>query len=78
MNRHEAFGPGDLLSIDRGEAAGITDGTRVAFYRDRGNGSPLIEIGTGIVMEVSAETSKVIVDRARFEVAMGDYVAVRR
>jgi len=78
VNRHEAFGPGDLLSIDRGEAAGITDGTRVAFYRDRGNGSPLIEIGTGIVMEVSPETSKVIVDRARFEVAMGDYVAVRR
>ena len=78
VNRHEAFGAGDFLSIDRGEAAGITGGTRVAFYRDRGNGSPLVEIGTGIVMEVTAETSKVIVDRARFEVVIGDYVAVRR
>jgi hypothetical protein len=78
VNRHESFGPGDFLSIDRGEAAGLTNGARVAFYRDRGNGTPLIEIGTGIVMEVSADTSKVVVDRSRFEVTMGDYVAVRR
>ena len=35
-------------------------------------------VGTGIVVEVSAETSKVVVDRAGFEVVMGDYVAVRR
>lgn len=78
VNRHEAFGAGDFLSIDRGAASGIANGTRVAFYRDRGDGTPLVEIGTGIVMEVSSETSKVIVDRARFEVVMGDYVAVRR
>jgi hypothetical protein len=78
VNRHEAFGPGDFLSIDRGAASGITNGTRVAFYRDRGNGTPLVEVGTGIVVEVSPETSKVIVDRSRFEVVIGDYVAQRR
>jgi hypothetical protein len=78
VNRHEAFGPGDFLSIDRGEVAGMVTGTRVAFYRDRRNGTPLVEIGTGIVMEVAAETSKVIVDQTRFEVVMGDYVAIRR
>jgi hypothetical protein len=78
VNRHAAFGAGDFLSIDRGAGAGILNGTRVAFYRDRGNRTPLVEIGTGIVVEVSAETSKVVVDRAAFEVVMGDYVAVRR
>lgn len=78
VNRHESFAAGDMLSIDRGADASVTTGTRVAFYRDRGDGTPLIEIGTGIVMEVAAETSKVIVDRARFEVALGDYVALRR
>jgi hypothetical protein len=78
VNRHEAFGAGDFLSIDRGATYGMADGMRVAFYRDRRDGTPLVEIGTGIVMEVSSETSKVVVDRARFEVVMGDYVAVRR
>lgn len=78
VDRHESFGAGDFLSIDRGAASGLTMGTRVAFYRDRGNGMPLVDIGTGIVMEVAAETAKVIVDRARFEVVLGDYVAVRR
>ena len=78
VNRLEAFGAGDFLSIDRGTTDGITSGSRVGFYRDRGDGTPLIDIGTGIVMEVSAETSKVVVDRARFEVVMGDYVALRR
>lgn len=78
VNRHEVFGAGDFLSIDRGAAYGITPGSRVAFYRDRNDGTPLVDIGTGIVMEVSADTAKVVVDRARYEVVMGDYVALRR
>lgn len=78
VTRHEAYGAGDFLSIDRGAAYGITPGSRVAFYRDRSDGTPLIDIGTGIVMEVSAETAKVVVDRARYEVVTGDYVALRR
>jgi hypothetical protein len=78
VNRHESFGAGDFLSIDRGATYGIANGARVAFYRDRRNGMPLIEIGTGVVIEVSTETSKVVVDRAQFEVVLGDYVAMRR
>jgi hypothetical protein len=78
VNRHEAFAPGDLLNIDRGATYGLATGARVAFYRDRRDGTPLLEVGTGIVLEVSDETSKVVVDRARFEVVQGDYVALRR
>ena len=77
-DRHESFGAGDFLSINRGASQNITAGTRVAFYRDRRNGTPLVEIGTGIVMEVSPDTAKVVVDRARVVVQEGDYVAIRR
>lgn len=77
VDRREAFGAGDLLSIDRGSTRGIVAGARVAFYRDRANGTPLVEIGTGIVMEVSAESSKVVLERANQDVRRGDYFGVR-
>lgn len=77
VDRHEAFGAGDLLSIDRGSARGMAVGTRVAFYRDRGNGTPLVEIGVGVVIEVSADASKVVLDRTYPDVRMGDYFGVR-
>jgi hypothetical protein len=73
-----AFGGGDLLSIDRGSAHGLTNGLRVAFYRDRENGAPLVELGTGIVVEVQMESAKVVVDRARHVIVSGDYVALRQ
>lgn len=78
VDRHEAFGAGDFLSIDRGVAQGLASGARVAFYRDRGDGTPLVEIGTGIVMEVAADTAKVVVDRSTAEVRAGDYFGMRR
>lgn len=78
VDRHEVFGNGDLLSIDRGQNKGMTVGTRVAFYRDRQIGTPLFELGAGIVIEVSAETSKVAVERGAAEIVAGDYVVIRR
>jgi hypothetical protein len=78
VDRHELFGAGDLLSIDRGETRGLKVGTRVAFYRDRLIGTPLYELGTGVVIEVSPETSKVAVERASPEIVGGDYVVIRR
>jgi len=76
VHRREAFGAGDLLSIDRGQARGMAAGTRVAFYRDHRNGMPLVEIGEGIVVEVSGETSKVVVERAAVDVLRGDYYGI--
>ena len=78
VDRHEHFGAGDLLSIDRGQSKGLTVGTRVAFYRDRQIGTPLFELGAGVVIEVSAETAKVAVERASPEIVAGDYVVIRR
>ena len=77
-DRSEMAGAGYLVSVDRGAAQGLTTGTRVAFYRDRGNGAPLVELGTGIVLEVANETAKVVLDRARFMVNTDDYWAIRQ
>ena len=77
VDRRQSFGAGDFLSIDRGATRGAAIGTRVAFYRDRERGAPLVELGTGIVVEVSPETSKVVVQRAIDEIRAGDYYGVR-
>jgi hypothetical protein len=77
-DRSEMFGAGDFVSIDRGSSTGLTTGTRVAFYHDRQIGAPLVEVGTGIVLEVAAETAKVVLDSARFVVRTDDYWAIRQ
>lgn len=78
VDRREQFGAGELLSIDRGSAHGMAAGSRIAFYRDRDNGAPLVEIGAGIVLEVSANSAKVVLDRTHQEVRKGDYFGIRR
>ena len=78
VDRREAFGAGDIVSVDRGSSHGLAGGMRVAFYRDRTNGTPLVELGTGIVVEVSADVAKVVVERARVAIVSGDYVALRQ
>jgi hypothetical protein len=78
VDRKENFGAGDLVSIDRGTSHGISLGARIAFYRDRQNGTPLVELGTGIVVETSAATAKVVIDRARMAVSSGDFAALKQ
>jgi hypothetical protein len=77
LDRRQTFGVGDITNIDRGKSHGIGIGTRVAFYRDRQNGTPLVELGAGVVIEVAADTAKVVLVRSNEAVARGDYVAVR-
>lgn len=76
-DRRQTFGAGDVTNIDRGASHGIGLGTRVGFYRDRRNGTPLVEVGAGLVVESSADTSKVVLTRASEAVIRGDYVVIR-
>lgn len=76
-DRREAFGAGDLLTIDRGSAGGVAVGMRVGFYRDRLNGTPLFELGVGVVVEVLPDAAKVVLERAGDTVRSGDYFARR-
>jgi hypothetical protein len=77
-DRAEMFGAGDFVTIDRGAAQGLSAGTRVAFYRDRQTGTPLVELGTGIVLEVSGSAAKVVLDGARFVVRSDDFWGIRQ
>ena len=74
------FGQGDILSIDRGTAQGVTVGARYAVYRDKhmGDGTPLIHLGELVVMSTSETTSKVVVTKASGGILSGDTVVPRR
>lgn len=73
------FGQGDILSIDRGTAHGVTVGARYAVYRDKhvGDGTPLIHIGELVVMTTNETTSKVVVTKASGGILTGDTVVPR-
>lgn len=82
----EAFGDGDVLSINRGSKDGVTPGTRFSLYSvQRGTvlytvqaGTlPMSERGEAVVVEVGETTSRAVVVRVRDTVRSGD-VAVRR
>lgn len=77
VDRRHTFGSGDLTNIDRGRVHGVSAGTRVAIYRDRENGAPLVEMGAGVVVEASETTSKVVLVRTIDAVWRGDYVVLR-
>lgn len=73
----EAFGDGDVLSIDRGSNHGVAPGTRFALYKDPQTGLPLSELGEAVVVDVTSTTARAVLVKARDVVEAGD-VAVRR
>jgi hypothetical protein len=76
-DRH-LVGQGDVVSIDRGTAHGVTPGARYAVYRDKHNGLPLIHLGELVVLTVNETTSKVMVTHASAGIERGDTVVPRR
>lgn len=76
-DRREEFGAGDIFSISRGTAQGVTAGARVVLYRDRLNGGPLVELGEGHVVAVDNDTARVLITRSSDGVRSGDLVTTR-
>ena len=74
--RH-TFGDGDVLTINRGSAQGVTRGSRFALYRDRQNGLPLGELGEAVVVDVQEGTARAVVVRVRDFVSSGDVAVMR-
>jgi hypothetical protein len=71
------FGHGDVFSIERGTAQGVTPGARYAIYRDFHNNLPLVYVADVVVMSVHEQTSKVVVTQAVDSIEPGD-IAVPR
>jgi hypothetical protein len=76
-DRRQEAGAGDIVSIDRGSAQGMMAGRRVAVYRDRRNGTPLVEIGEGHVVAADADSARILLTRARDAVRRGDLTYVK-
>jgi hypothetical protein len=76
-DRREIVAAGDLFSIDRGAAQGLAAATRIAVYRDPRNGGPLVPIGEGHIVDVSAESARAILTRVHDAVRSGDLVMLR-
>jgi hypothetical protein len=73
------LGDGDVVSIDRGTAHGVTPGARFAIYRDKHfNGLALIYVGEAVVMTVGEVVSKVVITKAVDGVYSGDTAVPRR
>lgn len=75
------FGDGDTLSIDRGVAHGVVVGARYAVYRDPRTGTagmPLFYLGDAVVMEVGAQTSKLVIVKVVDAVSTADVAVPRR
>lgn len=77
VDRKEAFGAGDVFAINRGTGQGVQAGTRVIVYRDRRSGTPLVELAEGHVVDVSTDSARVVLTRARDAVYAGDLVVLR-
>ncbi len=76
-DRRVAFGDGDIFSIDRGTNNGVTAGTRLAIYRDRQNGLPLVELGEAVILDTSPDTSRAVLVRVIDMVQAGDIAVIR-
>ncbi|MGE3190078.1 MAG: hypothetical protein AB7N90_10390, partial [Vicinamibacterales bacterium] len=71
-DRRQQFAVGDIFTIDQGSDAGLTAGTRLVFFRDRRNGTPLVEVGDGAVLAVAPHAATVVLSRQRDVVESGD------
>jgi hypothetical protein len=73
----QSFGNGDMFAIDRGSSKGLSAGTRVVFYRDIRRGGPLVEVGEGVAVAVTADTATVAATTVKDSLRSGDWVAIR-
>jgi len=78
-------GAGDVVSIDRGSAHGVTLGARYAIYRDKhadgpleNKRVPLVYLGDAVVVSVNETTSKVVITKMVDGILYGDTVVPRR
>lgn len=71
------FANGDVFSIDRGTARGVVPGTRMVFYRDTRRNGPLVEVGQGVALTSTADSSTVVLTTVLDAVRSGDWVAIR-
>src|SRR6185503_8020419 len=78
-DRRRTFGQGDFFIVDRGSDHGVTVGARFVIYRDKETaGNFLFILGEAVAMDVTPESSTLLVLVSRDSIEAGDYVALRK
>lgn len=77
--RRQTGYPGLVMVMNRGRDHDVRAGQVVTIYRETLNGmGPIIDLGRGTVLSVSAQSSLVRIDSSRDVVYLGDLVAIHR
>jgi hypothetical protein len=77
-SRRGNFGQGDFFIMDRGSDHGVTPGTQFVLYRNKQQPQNfLYDLGEAVAVDVTPETSTLLVTVSRDAIAEGDLVAIR-
>jgi hypothetical protein len=77
-SRRAAFGKGDFFILDRGSDHGVTPGAQFVLYRNKLQPQNfLYDLGEAVAVDVTPETSTLLVTVSRDAIAEGDLVAIR-
>lgn len=72
-------GPAEFVIVDRGSDHGIAPGVSFVILRDtRSPGAPYVEVGEGIVLITTPQSSTAEIIRSRDAIQGGDFVAFRK
>lgn len=68
-----------MMVIDRGIMQGVERGQRLTiFRRARGNDSPIVTLGDGVIVAVRADSATIRIEHSTDAIAVGDLVAIHR
>jgi hypothetical protein len=77
-SRRGNFGKGDFFIMDRGSDHGVTPGAQFVLYRNKQQPQNfLYDLGEAVAVEVTPETSTLLVTVSRDAISEGDLVAIR-
>jgi hypothetical protein len=77
-SRRGSFAKGDFFIMDRGSDRGVTPGTQFVLYRDKRQPQNfLYDLGEAVAVDVTPDTSTLLVTVSRDAITEGDLVAIR-
>ncbi len=78
-SRRTSFGKGDYFLLDRGSEQGVTPGAQFVMYRNKEQAQNfLYDLGEAVAVEVTPQSSTLLVTVSRDAIQAGDLVAIRK
>jgi hypothetical protein len=78
-DRRRVFAKGDFFAIDRGSDHGVTPGAQFVLYRNKKQPQNfLYDLGEAVAVDVTRDTSTLLVTVSRDAIQAGDLAAIRK